>query len=548
MPRARKKSLSASTSLRVSREGSEESSAAEDAPRTKGSRLESSSPNLRPRAAMASPPAPGVSPLRVSARSKITDYFMTSPSSGPTIEVRPDSPPMPILLPEVNSSPTPRLHGNVSAPPRRSDDQASDRSEGDSGKENDEDHEWRRANSPNNTHRLKLANVSKNGDENSRVMTRSQLRSKMPFLSLANETTRLNPSTPPPSPSKLGPTLNAASPPTPHKIQLLEGKTSTNGGSSGSSSGPNTPPSCPAANGAGSNTTTIKKPSSISANALQTLRLTLSPKKNNIISNQEANATTAPLPAPPTPLGTANSSSVTMGNYISTNLPLGPKLRQTTDGGSSSVKSDLSASRVTPSNGSRRPTNSKGAKAAAAAANSSHKVTEYFPIRRSCRKSKTTLQKEHLEEIEHHLLADNDEDCDVDVEVFPEKGRGVVALRDFEKGEFVVEYAGDLIEIGCAKERENKYSLDLSTGCYMYYFKYNNHNYCIDATGESGRLGRLVNHSRLNSNLQTKVISFKGQPRLILVARTNIQTGTELLYDYGDRSKESLVAHPWLAY
>lgn len=69
----------------------------------------------------------------------------------------------------------------------------------------------------------------------------------------------------------------------------------------------------------------------------------------------------------------------------------------------------------------------------------------------------------------------------------------------------------------------------------------------IDATSESGRLGRLVNHSRLNPNLLTKVVTFKDTPRLILVARDDITAGTELLYDYGDRSKESLAAHPWLA-
>jgi histone-lysine N-methyltransferase SETD8 len=37
------------------------------------------------------------------------------------------------------------------------------------------------------------------------------------------------------------------------------------------------------------------------------------------------------------------------------------------------------------------------------------------------------------------------------------------------------------------------------------------------------------------------------QPRLILVAKGDLDAGTELLYDYGDRSKESLAAHPWLA-
>jgi histone-lysine N-methyltransferase SETD8 len=113
----------------------------------------------------------------------------------------------------------------------------------------------------------------------------------------------------------------------------------------------------------------------------------------------------------------------------------------------------------------------------AKAASSSHKVTEYFAIRRSERRPKAALEKDHLADIEHHLLADDDDHLDIVVEHFPEKGRGVVACRDFVRGEFVVEYAGDLIDVGIAKERESKYSLDLSTGCYMYYFKHNGKQY-----------------------------------------------------------------------
>ena len=44
-----------------------------------------------------------------------------------------------------------------------------------------------------------------------------------------------------------------------------------------------------------------------------------------------------------------------------------------------------------------------------------------------------------------------------------------------------------------------------------------------------------------------KVVMLGDTPRLILVARQDLPEGTELVYDYGDRSKESLVAHPWLA-
>ena len=84
---------------------------------------------------------------------------------------------------------------------------------------------------------------------------------------------------------------------------------------------------------------------------------------------------------------------------------------------------------------------------------------------------------------------------------------------------------------------------------FMYFYYYYYFIYSIDATAETGRLGRLVNHSRQHPNLTTKVIQgdSKQPPRLVLIAKYDIEPGTELLYDYGDRSKESLAAHPWLA-
>lgn len=69
----------------------------------------------------------------------------------------------------------------------------------------------------------------------------------------------------------------------------------------------------------------------------------------------------------------------------------------------------------------------------------------------------------------------------------------------------------------------------------------------IDATAESGKCGRLLNHSR-NGNLVTKIITYDKRPRLILIAKDDIEAGTELTYDYGDRRREALLNHPWLAY
>ena len=70
--------------------------------------------------------------------------------------------------------------------------------------------------------------------------------------------------------------------------------------------------------------------------------------------------------------------------------------------------------------------------------------------------------------------------------------------------------------------------------------------YSIDATEESNYLGRLVNHSR-NGNLTTKAVEVEGKPHLVLVAKKDIDADTEVLYDYGDRSKQALEHHPWLA-
>lgn len=70
-------------------------------------------------------------------------------------------------------------------------------------------------------------------------------------------------------------------------------------------------------------------------------------------------------------------------------------------------------------------------------------------------------------------------------------------------------------------------------------------SYSIDATKESGRLGRLINHSK-NGNCQTRLHAIDETPHLILVASRDIKAEEELLYDYGDRSKASISAHPWL--
>ena len=57
------------------------------------------------------------------------------------------------------------------------------------------------------------------------------------------------------------------------------------------------------------------------------------------------------------------------------------------------------------------------------------------------------------------------------------KGRGVISTREFTKGEFVVEYVGNLIDVDRAKKKESQYAKNPDVGCYMYYFMFKNKQY-----------------------------------------------------------------------
>ena len=68
----------------------------------------------------------------------------------------------------------------------------------------------------------------------------------------------------------------------------------------------------------------------------------------------------------------------------------------------------------------------------------------------------------------------------------------------------------------------------------------------VDATADNNRHGRLLNHSKTNPNVITKMVILDHLPYLCLVAGRDICEGEQLEYDYGDRSKMSIQSHPWL--
>uniref|UniRef100_A0A2K5HHT4 N-lysine methyltransferase KMT5A n=1 Tax=Colobus angolensis palliatus TaxID=336983 RepID=A0A2K5HHT4_COLAP len=164
------------------------------------------------------------------------------------------------------------------------------------------------------------------------------------------------------------------------------------------------------------------------------------------------------------------------------------------------------------------------------------KLTDFYP-------SKAELQSEERKRIDE--LIESGKEVGMKVDLIDGKGRGVIATKQFSRGDFVVEYHGDLIEITDTKKREALYAQDPSTDCYMYYFQYLSKTYSVDATRETNRLGRLINHSKCG-NCQTKLHDIDGISHLIIIDSRDIAAGEELLYDYGDCSKASIEAHLWL--
>ncbi|XP_030840546.1 uncharacterized protein LOC105438115 [Strongylocentrotus purpuratus] len=108
-------------------------------------------------------------------------------------------------------------------------------------------------------------------------------------------------------------------------------------------------------------------------------------------------------------------------------------------------------------------------------------------------------------------------------------GYGLVTTRPFFKGNFLLEYRGDLT-IAPDEDEEN---VD-----YVFHFSHNNTKYRIDASEEDSCLARWVNDDHIHPNCVIKKVTFNQSsgsslPHLCLFALVDIRPGAELRYDYG---------------
>ncbi|XP_070411621.1 uncharacterized protein [Nothobranchius furzeri] len=112
------------------------------------------------------------------------------------------------------------------------------------------------------------------------------------------------------------------------------------------------------------------------------------------------------------------------------------------------------------------------------------------------------------------------------------KGRGVFSTCHFEKGSFLVEYRGEVINKLEYEDRLRIYHDAMKV--FMFEFRHNGKLMCVDASREDDSLGRLVNDDHVSPNSKMKTITVNGQPHLCLFAIKDIKPGEEITYDYGN--------------
>ena len=128
-------------------------------------------------------------------------------------------------------------------------------------------------------------------------------------------------------------------------------------------------------------------------------------------------------------------------------------------------------------------------------------------------------------------------------QVSPPKNWSVFAMKQFQVGDPVTEYSGSLVQRKLGKVNPKPYVFD---------FTYRNEAMSIDAMPVSqpagdGRPGMFINHSATSANIVPRLVEIGADnPHIIFFAIMSIAVGDELLYNYGDRSRDSLKRDPWL--
>jgi len=106
-------------------------------------------------------------------------------------------------------------------------------------------------------------------------------------------------------------------------------------------------------------------------------------------------------------------------------------------------------------------------------------------------------------------------------------GFGLVAVDEIKKGEFVIEYVGEVIDDRTCEERLWKMKRQRYTNFYLCEVS---SNMVIDATNK-GNKSRFINHSS-EPNTEMQKWTVDGETRVGIFSLRDIKKGEELTYDY----------------
>ncbi|XP_029281589.1 histone-lysine N-methyltransferase set-1-like [Cottoperca gobio] len=112
----------------------------------------------------------------------------------------------------------------------------------------------------------------------------------------------------------------------------------------------------------------------------------------------------------------------------------------------------------------------------------------------------------------------------------PYKGRGVLATKEFNQGDFMLEYRGKLFK----QDHHTNYNYNDTEAVFLFDFKWNGKCWCLDASVEDKSLGRLVNDDQKKPNCKMKIVGVGGMPHLCMFALRHIAPEEEITYNYGD--------------
>ncbi|KAA8546452.1 hypothetical protein F0562_002809 [Nyssa sinensis] len=107
------------------------------------------------------------------------------------------------------------------------------------------------------------------------------------------------------------------------------------------------------------------------------------------------------------------------------------------------------------------------------------------------------------------------------------KGYGLQLLEDISRGQFLIEYVGEVLDMHAYEARQREYA---SKGHKHFYFMTLNGSEVIDACAK-GNLGRFINHS-CDPNCRTEKWMVNGEVCVGLFALRDLKKGEEVTFDY----------------